>query len=166
MADRRTVIIGEQFFADLNHLAGEYRTAGNTLRRRMAKRLRQIGKPYGQKVLEAGAEEFPHGGGLADRMRAGKATANMSLGGANPSVVISLTAHSATGQRMAVKQMDAEGLIRHPVYGSHDRPRSEWGWAAQRIRPHIFTDEFGKGADFIRSEVGEEIKRILAEIHN
>ena len=106
--------------------------------------LRTLGKPIGEKVLEAIAAEMPKGGGLAARIRAqGRVSLLVNL---RTGVRIQL----ANKGGMYMGQFEG-GTIRHPVYGHAKK------WVAQFVPSGAGAEAFAKEADALAVAVADRV---------
>ena len=106
--------------------------------------LRTLGKPIGEKVLEAIAAEMPKGGGLAARIRAqGRVSLLVNL---RTGVRIQL----ANKGGMYMGQFEG-GTIRHPVYGHAKK------WVAQFVPSGAGAEAFAKEADGLAAAVADHV---------
>ena len=110
----------------------------------MRRDLRALGKPVGDKVLEAIAAEMPKRGGLAARIRAqGRVSVLVNL---RTGVRIQL----ANRGGMYMGQFEG-GTIRHPVYG-HTKT-----WVAQFVPSGVGAEAFAKEADGLAAAVADHV---------
>ena len=110
----------------------------------MRRDLRALGKPVGDKVLEAIAAEMPKRGGLAARIRAqGRVSVLVNL---RTGVRIQL----ANRGGMYMGQFEG-GTIRHPVYG-HTKT-----WVAQFVPSGVGAEAFAKEADGLATAVADHV---------
>ena len=110
----------------------------------MRRDLRALGKPVGDKVLEAIAAEMPKRGGLAARIRAqGRMSVLVNL---RTGVRIQL----ANKGGMYMGQVEG-GTIRHPVYGHAKK------WVAQFVPSGAGAEAFAKEADALAVAVADRV---------
>lgn len=106
--------------------------------------LRTLGKPIGEKVLEAIAAEMPKRGGLAARIRAqGRVSVLVNL---RSGVRIQL----ANKGGMYMGQFEG-GTIRHPVNGNRKT------WVAQFVPSGVGAEAFAKEADGLAAAVADHV---------
>lgn len=109
----------------------------------MRRDLRALGKPVGDRVLEAIAAEMPKRGGLAARIRAqGRVSVLVNL---RTGVRIQLA-----NRGMYMGQFEG-GTIRHPVYG-HTKT-----WVAQFVPSGVGAEAFAKEADGLAAAVADHV---------
>ena len=106
--------------------------------------LRTLGKPIGEKVLEAIAAEMPKGGGLAERVRSqGRVSVLINL---RSGVRIQLA--NRGGMYMGAFE---SGTIRHPVYGNRK------AWVSQQVPGGKGAEAFAKEADGLAAAVADHV---------
>jgi hypothetical protein len=140
----------EEFRTVAAELAGAERAVVLALRRE----LRAVGKPVGQRIVEAYGDAMPSGGGFADRVR--------SL--ARVSVLTDLR----KGVRIQVANRGGvwmggpeSGALRHPVWG-----RRKGRWATTKVPAGVGAKAFEAEADHVRDEVVAAVTRsIRTELH-
>ena len=137
--------MSEANFAEFQKAAAQLEQLGDRkLVLSMRRDLRALGKPVGDKVLEAIAAEMPKRGGLAARIRAqGRVSVLVNL---RSGVRIQL----ANKGGMYMGQFEG-GTIRHPVYGNRK------AWVAQQVSGGKGAEAFAKEADGLATAVADRV---------
>ena len=137
--------MSEANFAEFQKAAAQLEQLGDRkLVLGMRRDLRALGKPVGDKVLEAIAAEMPKRGGLAARIRAqGRVSVLVNL---RTGVRIQL----ANRGGMYMGQFEG-GTIRHPVYGHAKK------WVAQFVPSGVGAEAFAKEADGLAAAVADHV---------
>ena len=137
--------MSEANFAEFQKAAAQLEQLGDRkLVLSMRRDLRALGKPVGDRVLEAIAAEMPKRGGLAARIRAqGRVSVLVNL---RTGVRIQL----ANRGGMYMGQFEG-GTIRHPVYG-HTKT-----WVAQFVPSGVGAEAFAKEADGLAAAVADHV---------
>lgn len=134
---------------DYAAVARVMRRAGNEgLRKEYTRALREVGRPFGRQVAQAGAARLPRHGGLAARV----ATARIGVQATTLRVTISL--RSKEGYDLRALQ---RGNLRHPTFG-----RSRW--VRQDVDGAGFQEGFDAGAEKVRLAVHQAGERALDQI--
>lgn len=94
------------------------------------KRIREAAGPIGRLVLEKGVEKMPARGGLQAYLMGSPVAVSMRSTGADIWL--------GSKKKSQISLMN-KGLMRHPVWARSDRPRSQWGWANQKVPDGAFT---------------------------
>lgn len=117
---------------DLQRIADALKEAGEKeLSNRVIKDMRNAAKPIGVRVLQRGAEEMPHTGGLSARIAAlGSVGVNSALKGRVATVSVVLRTKGA-----ALPKLN-QGNLRHPVFGNREV------WVGQPVPPGAWTRAF------------------------
>ena len=137
--------MSEANFAEFQKAAAQLEQLGDRkLVLSMRRALRALGKPVGDKVLEAIAAEMPKGGGLAARIRAqGRVSVLVNL---RSGVRIQLA--NRGGMYMGAFE---SGTIRHPVYGNRK------AWVSQQVPGGKGAEAFAKEADGLATAVADHV---------
>lgn len=128
--------------------------ADKAIRREFSRALRDVGKPFGQYVLAAGAQNLPRRGGLAYAIAGGR------VGVAASPMRATITLRTKSGNKL--RAID-QGNVRHPVYARQGKPRR---WVDQPVEPGGFSKAFEAHAETIRPAMiaaGERALRAITE---
>lgn len=140
--------------AELEKLAIAYREGGRKIRSRAAARLREAAKPLAREVIDKGSDAMPLAGGMRARMKNARARVTVSLLGQRVSVSIPIK----TEEGYAIRAINRDGQIRHPVYGNRKN------WAVTDVQAHSYTDAFAEGAPAVVKATTMAAQEALAEI--
>lgn len=138
---------------DWRRLARGLKAADAPIRRSIRKGLRDVAKPLGVDMRDAGAAAMPRRGGLSARVARSTVSLRTAGGlGAGARVEVALR----TKEGYDLGGMD-RGLIRHPVFDTG-------AWVAQTVPARAFSDAFDRGAPKVRAALIREIDKALDEI--
>lgn len=121
-------------------LAAKLKVAPKKLKRDFSKRLNAAARPAMREVVEEGAEQMPHRGGLS-ALVASQGTVTLSRAGWGISAILS-------NKRTQLGRLNA-GKLRHPLFGNTKH------WYGQTVPEGAFTDAFTKREDEIQREVAK-----------
>lgn len=134
---------------DYQSVARAMRAAGNReLRQKYTRALREVGRPFGRQVAEAGAARLPRRGGLASRV----AAARVGVQAGTLRVTVSL--RSTDGYDLAALR---RGALRHPVFGRA-------AWVRQRVDGDGFQEGFDAGAERVREAMHKAAEAVLQDL--
>src|SRR5215813_13006086 len=130
----------------LTRLSAVLRGTDRIEQRELQKAMRRLAAPLKKSARQGALQILPYRGGLAERVAAGRFSAQVRLVGKGAGVRI-----TASDRRSAnVNRMD-DGSVRHPVYGNRRR------WVTQRITPGWFTKPLLLDTPKVRDEIGRAI---------
>lgn len=116
----------------------------------MRRELRTVGKPVGDRVINAIADRMPRRGGLAERIRSqGRVSMLVDL---RRGVRVQLA--NKAGMFMGAFE---SGTIRHPVFGNRKT------WKAQRVPGGAGAEQMAKEVEALRDEVAGVVLRTVAD---
>lgn len=121
---------------------------GKELKRNLVRQLREAGKPAAEAMRARLAKELPDRGGVSVLLTKRKFSVRNRLTGKGAGVQI------ATTKKHQYRQLEDTGILRHPVFGDGDEPRSDWLWVAQSVSgaKGALGDEFDDhNTEFVRA---------------
>ena len=135
--------------SDYKAFTAKLKGAEKSVARDLRKRLREVGKPLTQGVVEDGPEGLPSSGGLADWLRASKGSLSMTA--------TRLEIKLARGGKHDLNAIN-RGQLRHPIYGNRK------AWALQGVASGTYDKAFDKHAEQALPEVARVLDDIMREI--
>jgi hypothetical protein len=138
---------------DLQKIADALKDADKETIKKVRAALRNAGKPLGRKVLERGAAELPHRGGLSAKIAAlGRVGVSSALGGRVATISVVLRMKGADLSKIN------QGNLRHPVFGNRAV------WVGQPIRPGAFRRAFDAEAEEARKAALAAAQQVLDDV--
>lgn len=156
MSDDMELAGGEAFY----RLSKALKAAGDgDLRKELNKGLRAAGKPLIKDTRAEALRILPKRGGLAKLVAKEPQRVQVRTGATTAGVRI------VVGKKRGAARAANRGLIRHPVFASHDLARKEWAWVAQRVKPGWFDATLaGKGPDVVKPELQAAIQSVVNQV--
>lgn len=145
-------IAGTEQLADLSKKLKE--VGNNELRKEMLRGIRAATKPMVTAVRSVAREKLPKHGGLNETVATAKIAVRTRTSGQGAGVRI-VGVSSASNLRM----MDAQGFVRHPVFGHRDRK-----WAVTDVPRGWFTDTMSTHAPMVRREIVRALDRVARRL--
>lgn len=144
----------------LNQLGDAYKDGDAKLRKRIRDALKKSADELARDVPRIGSAKMPARGGLRARFAGAKGAVSVALTSKNVSVSI----RTKTREGYALRPIDRDGIIAHPVWGRGDVTRKEWAWARQRIAPHAFTEVFEDRKPEVQKALRDAVHMALQDI--
>lgn len=140
----------------LRVLSAQLRAAGSEgqgLRRELYRAVNAAAKPLAKEIKDAGHLRSYMPNRYADVLAADMTVSATKSTGRNPGVAIKAKGRA---KKRKLKQLDAEGVLVHPVYGDRDK----WVRQTTRVRPGFFSDPCKEAAPDIRDQVLAAMREI------
>ncbi len=127
-----------------------------TLTRELNKGLREGAKHLPAAAQQAARESLPRRGGLNERVAG------------HPVKLVVSSSQSSAGIKVRFKGVSSRkeqaGLLRHPVFADASRPKSEWVWKPQQVKPEWFTAAMRAKAPDVRPALLKAMERVARKI--
>lgn len=134
--------------AEFTRFAAKLKASDKSVRTRVRRRLREVGREFAPEIIAEGAQTMP--GSLPEHIKEK---------GSRP-----LVSQTATGVRLVLGKNAGpqigrlnEGGLRHPTYG---RPP----WVEQSVPAGTWTKALEKRLPVIRDAVAQEVNKIMGEL--
>lgn len=138
--------------SDYQRMLAKLKTIDKKVAAAYRKRLRYAAVPIGRLVLERGAEQMPHRGGLADRITRSKVAASVRGMGADVWL--------GKRNKSQISRMN-KGSFRKPVFADAlNEPRNDWTWVDQPVPAMAFSEAL-KG---VAPEAAERMRAVVTDI--
>lgn len=162
--------------SDYKRLIAELKGADKKLARGIRKRLRDLARPIAEEVLDVGSRGMPSRGGLSGNLR----TSRRSIGITGAGVTMRLGGRAHRGGEGQLYQIDAYGVVRHPVFGRYRKAKvgsksrngitsvraklTKSPWATTKTPQGSYTAAFQAQKNEVRAALGREVEAVMREI--
>ena len=139
---------------EMTRLARRLREAGRgDLTRRLNRAVNEAVKPLKRELPGSARRILPRRGGLGERVATTKISVRKQRWG------VSIVAKN----KYNLAKLD-EGQVRHPDIRTAHRPRSEWVWVQQRVRPGWFSEPAERLKPAVTRQVQKALDDMIREI--
>lgn len=137
--------------SDYREFAARLKQAPKEIQREIRADLRKVSKELGQEVLEAGAEQMPQRGGLAEWILA-RGRVGVSITGIRMELALGMP------KKSLIELLDSKAFVRHPVFGHRDR------WKDNPVPGRTWSDDFAKRGEEMAVKLQPAFERAVGRL--